>query len=190
MPKESKESIKEWTKAIFIAVAVALIVRTFIIAPIVVDGESMDNTLHDRDRMIVSKLSGIERFDIVVFHANEKQDYIKRVIGLPGDKIEYRHDELYINGEKYEEPYLEEKKKEHYEMYGGGMVFTDNFTLKGTWNYEEVPEGTLFVLGDNRPNSKDSRHIGFIPIDNVVGEAKAIYWPLERFDLSPNKHAE
>ncbi|HEY9576982.1 MAG TPA: signal peptidase I, partial [Pseudobacillus sp.] len=97
MAKEKNE-FWEWTKAFLIAIGLAAIIRYFIIAPIVVDGESMMPTLNDGDWMIVNKLGEPERFDIVVFHAPEHKDYIKRVIGLPGDKVEYKDDKLYING--------------------------------------------------------------------------------------------
>ena len=96
-----------------------------------------------------------ERFDIVVFHAPEQKDYIKRVIGLPGDKVEYKNDTLYINGKAYSEPYLDEYKDE---LNGGAL--TDDFTLKDITEEETVPEGEIFVMGDNRRFSKDSRHIG------------------------------
>src|SRR4051812_17635509 len=96
----SKE-IFSWIKAIVIAVILAFTIRTYIFAPIVVDGESMMPTLKDHERIVLSKfdtkINDIHRFDIVVFHASKDKDYIKRVIGLPGDHIEYNNDTLYIN---------------------------------------------------------------------------------------------
>ena len=97
-----KNGIREWIKVLVIAVILAVIIRQFLIAPIVVDGFSMMPTLKDTDRMIVNKSSYVigepKRFDIIVFQAPDGNDYIKRVIGLPGDKIEYKEDTLYING--------------------------------------------------------------------------------------------
>src|SRR3954452_13023559 len=101
---KNRNEIWEWIKALFIAIVLAFIVRTFIFTPIVVDGASMEPTLQDQDRMVVTKIGEPKRFDIIVFHASENTDYIKRVIGLPGDRIEYKNDTLYINGEPYDEP--------------------------------------------------------------------------------------
>src|SRR3954452_12229770 len=107
---KKKNGIREWIKALIIAVILVTVMRQFFFAPIVVDGFSMMPTLKDTDRMIVNKFSYVighpKRFDIIVFQAPEGQDYIKRVIGLPGDKVEYKEDTLYINGKAYAEPYL------------------------------------------------------------------------------------
>lgn len=166
-----KSELFEWIKALAIAVILAAVIRYFLFAPIVVDGLSMMPTLHDQDRMIVNKIGykigEPERFDIVVFHATEEKDYIKRVIGLPGDRVEYRDDTLYINGKACEEPYLDEYKNT---LIDGPL--TEPFTV------EEVPEGQLFVMGDNRRYSKDSRHIGPVSKDEVMGKTSLIYWPL------------
>ena len=166
-----KNELWEWIKALAIAVILAAIIRYFFFAPIVVDGLSMMPTLHDKDRMLVNKIGyrigDPKRFDIVVFHATEEKDYIKRIIGLPGDHIEYREDILYINGEPYEEPYLDPYKSE---LIDGPL--TDPFV------FETVPEGYLFVMGDNRRQSKDSRHIGPVPMDEVLGNTKMVYWPI------------
>ena len=175
---KKKSELWEWIKALLIAVALAVIIRYFLLAPIVVDGYSMMPTLHDQDRMIVNKISYTfgepDRFDIVVFHAPEQKDYIKRIIGLPGDTVEYIDDVLYINGEPIEEPYLDEYKQQ---VFDGPL--TDSFTLLDIpGGQETVPEGHLFVMGDNRRNSKDSRHIGFVSMDEVVGKTNIVYWPV------------
>jgi signal peptidase I len=174
---KKKNELWEWTKALLIAVILAAIIRYFLFAPIVVDGLSMMPTLHDQDRMIVSKVSyeigQPKRFDIIVFHAPEGKDYIKRVIGLPGDRIEYKNDTLYVNGKAYKEPYLDEYKKQ---LVDGPL--TDPFTLKEKIGRETVPKGELFVMGDNRRFSKDSRHIGTVPMSKVVGKTSIVYWPL------------
>lgn len=175
---QKKNELWEWIKALIIAVLLAALIRYFLFAPIVVDGLSMMPTLHDQDRMIVNKLSyqigEPERFDIIVFHAPENKDYIKRVIGLPGDTIEYRNDTLYVNGKAYEEPYLEEYKQQ---VIDGPL--TDPFTLEEKIGRDTVPDGHIFVMGDNRRFSKDSRHIGTVPIDEVLGKTNLIYWPVE-----------
>ncbi|MCE4048192.1 MULTISPECIES: signal peptidase I [Bacillaceae] len=173
----------EWLKSAFIAIIAVLVIRLFIFVPIIVDGESMESSLDNGDRMIVTKVGKIQRFDIVVFHANEKEDYIKRVIGLPGDKIEYKDDTLYINGEAYEEPYLDKNKQELRQLFGSGALLTENFTLKSLLGLDRVPKDSLFVLGDNRRNSKDSRYIGVIPTSKVVGTTNVIYWPIKNIHL-------
>ncbi|WLR52319.1 signal peptidase I [Bacillus tianshenii] len=173
----TKSETWEWVKALVIAVALAAIIRYFLFAPIVVDGESMMPTLENHDRMIVNKLNynigEPERFDIVVFEATEEKDYIKRVIGLPGDKVEYKDDVLYINDKPVEEPYLDEIKKQ----VDGNLTY--DFTLEELTGHKTVPEGELFVLGDNRRFSKDSRMIGTISMDRIIGEAQIVYWPLK-----------
>ncbi|OZM58581.1 signal peptidase I [Lottiidibacillus patelloidae] len=172
MPRKKNE-LWEWTKALMIALALAGIIRYLLFAPIVVDGDSMLPTLQDNNRMIVNKvvysISDVNRFDIVVFHATENKDYIKRVIALPGETIKYENDKLYINGELVEEPFLQEIRLENPERY--------------TTYIEEmkVPEGHVYVLGDNRNHSRDSRHIGPISVEEIIGEANIVFWPFAEF---------
>ncbi|TFE02738.1 signal peptidase I [Jeotgalibacillus salarius] len=165
----------EWSKTLLAAVLIAAVIRLFLFSPVLVDGSSMVPTLQDGDRMIVNKFQYTytmpERFDIVVFHVSEKEDYIKRVIGLPGETVAFKDDQLYINGEPVEE------------SFRGTEAFTENFTLFELTGFDEVPENHLFVMGDNRQYSKDSRHIGPIPIDEVVGETPLIYWPFKDIKL-------
>jgi signal peptidase I len=164
-----KTEIFSWTKSVLFAIAIAFICRQFLFSPIIVSGQSMMPTLQDNNKMVITKVSKIERFDVIVFHAPDSdEDYIKRVIGLPGDTVEERNDNLYINGKKYKEPYLPNTKG----------TYTKNFTLKGILKTSKVPKDTYFVMGDNRPLSKDSRLIGFIPIKSVIGEAKYRYFPI------------
>lgn len=176
---KKKNELWEWTKALLIAVILAAVIRYFLFAPIVVDGLSMMPTLHNQDRMIVNKLAYVvgkpHRYDIIVFHAPEGKDYIKRVIGLPGDLIEYKNDTLYVNGKAVPEPYLDQYKKQ---LTDGGPL-TQSFNLKEVTGRTTVPPGQLFVMGDNRRFSKDSRHIGTIPLSKVVGKTSIIYWPLK-----------
>lgn len=179
MKEKKKSETIEWLKAIVLAVLLAAGIRAFIFSPIIVDGQSMMPTLESEDRMIVNKLnykiSEPKRFDIIVFHADEEHDYIKRIIGLPGDHIEYKDDTLYVNGKAYNEPYLDEYKNE---LPEGSL--TPDFTLEETAvGKKTVPEGHLFVMGDNRRYSKDSRHIGAVPIKEVLGDTNLVYWPLE-----------
>lgn len=176
--KKEKNEFWEWGKALFIAFAAAGLIRFFLFAPIVVDGESMMPTLENGDPMIVNKIGNIvgepNRSDIVVFHATEDKDYIKRVIGVPGDHIAYEDDQLYINGETQDEPYLSSLKAQ--QNLGSGTL-TEDFTLEELTELEVVPEGYVFVLGDNRRNSTDSRIIGLVPIDDIVGSTHYVFWP-------------
>ncbi|MGG3564306.1 signal peptidase I [Neobacillus rhizosphaerae] len=181
MTKKKSETF-EWVKSIMFAIVLVVIVRTLFFTPIVVDGESMNPTLQDKDRMIVTKVGEPKRFDIVVFHAPDGTDYIKRVIGLPGESIEYKNDILYINGKAYNEPYLEKYKK----TLNGG-------TLTGSFNLNEtavgsntVPKDCLFVMGDNRRKSKDSRVIGAIPMKKVIGITNVVYYPLKEIKIVNN----
>jgi signal peptidase I len=178
MTKKRSETF-EWVKSIMVAIVLVFIIRSFFFTPIVVDGESMNPTLQNKDRMVVTKIGEPKRFDIVVFHAPDGEDYIKRVIGLPGDRVEYKKDILYVNGKAYDEPYL----KIYKERISQGSL-TDSFTLKETAvGSENVPKGHLFVLGDNRRHSKDSRDIGAIPLEEVIGTTKIVYYPINEIKI-------
>ncbi|TQR17415.1 signal peptidase I [Psychrobacillus soli] len=176
--KKEKNELWEWSKALLIAFGLAAIIRFFLFTPIVVDGESMMPTLQNGDRMVVNKIGYMvgkpDRYDIVVFHAPEQKNYIKRVIGLPGDHVEFNNDQLFINGKKLPEPYLEQYKSEINEG-----TLTDDFTLEDITQKHEIPEGYIFVMGDNRRYSKDSRHIGLVAIDEVIGSTNFVFWPMD-----------
>jgi signal peptidase I len=132
-------------------------------ARIRVDGDSMVPTLLSGEYVVVNRLSyklgNPQQGDIIVFHfpRDPKEEYIKRIIGLPGDDVEILNGSVYINGQPLDENYLD---------------MTMNYT--GKWR---VPEGQLFVLGDNRNNSSDSHDWGTVPMDYVVGKAVLVYWP-------------
>ena len=182
---KDKNELLEWVKAIGIAILFAWGVRVFILTPIVVDGASMMPTFEDGDKVVVNKigprLTEYKRFDVIVFEAKEDTNYIKRIIGIPGDRIAYENDELFINGEKYEEPYLDEYKK----ALLGNDTLTQDFTLDQYLGEIAVPEGHYFVLGDNRLNSTDSRDpsVGFVPIDKFLGSAEIVFLPLDNLKL-------
>jgi signal peptidase I len=173
-------SLSKWIKASIVVFVAYLIVRTFFFLGYEVDGESMEPTLDDGNKLVVNTMSyhirDISRFDVIVFHMNKQEDYVKRVIGLPGDHIRYENDRLFINGKGYEEPYLQKRKA----LYPGQPI-TGDFTLQDLTDMERVPDGKLFVMGDNRLESMDSRHFGFISIDQVVGMVNLKYWPLREF---------
>ena len=180
--KKEKNEFWEWSKALLIAFGLAWIIRFFLFTPIVVDGESMMPTLEDGDRMIVNKI-GYEvgepdRYDIVVFHAPEEKDYIKRVIGLPGDHVAYKNDQLFINGEPQAEAYLDPYKKDINEG-----TLTEDFTLEESAQISVIPEGYVFVMGDNRRYSKDSRHIGIVALEEIIGSTNVVFWPPNEMGL-------
>lgn len=166
-----------------VIIVVVVIIRTFIMTPVAVDGESMYPTLHDNDIMLLYKLRlktvGINRFDIVVINTDEGK-LIKRVIGLPGDKIKYEinKDEdgnskgiLYINGEIVEEKFIDEKAKANTCKYNN-IDICERET--------EVPKGEYYVMGDNRGNSKDSRIIGTIEKKQIKGITSVVILPFKR----------
>lgn len=176
MSERAANETWEWMKALGLAIILALGIHQFVFAQFLVDGESMMPTLKDRERLIVNKLvyrlHKPEHGDIIVFQypADKSKDFIKRVIGLPGDTIEIRGGKVYRNGAVLQEPYLGEPTNDVF-----GPV--------------KVPEGKVFVLGDNRNNSKDSRDrtVGFVPYDLVVGRADLVFWPPGQFKLFPFK---
>lgn len=177
-----KKEIWSWIKTLIVVVLVVSVIRGFFFTNYIVYGQSMMPTIEDGERIIVNKI-GYEihepdRFDLIIFHATKDTDYIKRVIGLPGDTIEYRDDTLYVNGEEIAETFLDIYLQEYH--FG---LFTENFTLESVTGLTTVPEGHVFVLGDNRRNSIDSRHIGFVEFKEIVGRANLAYWPPKNLRL-------
>src|SRR5699024_11163517 len=165
-----------WVKALLIAFALAFVIRTFFFAPIIVDGPSMLPTLHDRDQMIVNKfkyrISEPDRFDIVVFHASVQKDFIKRLISLQCEHVQVIDNVLYINGEEVSEPFLREQK-EQIKPY---QTLTNDFKLKDLpGGYQIIPENHVLVLGDNRGNSTDSRMIGVVYMEQIIGKISMCY---------------
>lgn len=167
---EKNNELIEWVQAIVIAFILSLFIKTFIFEVILVEGCSMKPTLHEKDRIIVTKLnyklSKPDRGEIVIFKNPDdmRLNYIKRVIGIEGDRIKIEDGVLYVNGEPVIEDYVQEPALQDF--------------------YEQtVPENTIFVLGDNRNESRDSRdpRVGFIPLQNVLGKAKLRIWPLKDF---------
>lgn len=177
MKKSTQQEIWMWVKTILWAVAIVLLLERFVFVPTVVQGVSMMPTLQDGNRLIVSKLGEIKRFDEIVFRAPDApKNYVKRVIGLPGDTIVLKEDQLYINGMLTPEPYLDNSKKK----LAVGDYLNDDFTLEMLTGELRVPKGHLFVMGDNRPRSHDSREFGFIKTSSVIGQVEVRIWPLNK----------
>lgn len=168
--------IMEWIVSIIIAVALVLVIHNYIGQLVRVDGASMQPTLFTDQRVLVTKIpywndANIERGDIVITkYPESRENFVKRIIALPGDKIEVEDGILYINDVEISEPYIKE------EMY------TD---------YDEIliPEDYYFVMGDNRNNSKDSRStsVGPLPRDMIQGRAYAILWPFVDYEVIEHK---
>nr|WP_223700995.1 signal peptidase I [Sutcliffiella deserti] len=168
-------------KWLIVSFLLVIMIRALFFSNYMVEGHSMNPTLQEGNYLMVNKIiytfSKPERFDVIVFHqGNGEADYVKRVIGLPGEKVEYKKDMLYINDTFVLEPFIQ---SDHLRVFGGN--FTGDFSLSELTGEETVPEGHLFVIGDNRLSSFDSRHFGFIRIEDIVGKVDVRYWPVEEF---------
>ncbi len=163
-----RQEFLEYLQIFVIAGIIAFLITGFVAQPFLVDGSSMEPTLHNGQRLLVNKF--LYRFalpregDIVVFRypGDQRLRFIKRVVGVPGDRVLIRDSHVYVNGRRLAEEYL-----------GGIKTYGDFGPVK-------VSAGRLFVLGDNRNNSKDSRYpdVGLVPVGNVVGKAFFVYWPV------------
>jgi signal peptidase I len=186
---KSKSTFREYTEAIIIALLLALFIRTFVVQAFKIPSGSMLNTLLIGDHILVNKfIYGIknpfngntwiplkkpQRRDVVVFKypLNPKQDYIKRVVGVEGDQIAIKDKKVYVNGEPQEENYA---------------IFLDNKTLppgqqsRDNMGPKTVPPNSLFVMGDNRDNSYDSRFWNFVDLKAVKGKAFILYWSWDK----------
>ena len=159
----------DWILVVGIALFVAIVVRTFVLAHYQVEGQSMFSTLHPGDRVFVNKLSyrlhDPNRGDVVVLHeltGSTERALIKRVIALPGETIEIDNCEVFINGFRLDEPYLDE-----------GMCTS----WEGATEPVLIEPDHVFVMGDNRGQSSDSRSLGQISEDDLVGRAFVVFWP-------------
>lgn len=164
-----KKIIKEYGLFVIALIAIILI-KMFVFSPVRVSGPSMEPTLHRGDIMILNKTSyrnnDIERFDIVVVRHNSEL-LIKRVIGLPGEHIEYQGDRLLVDGEEIEEPF--------------NTTYIEDFDITRGLGIDFIPTDHYFVLGDNRMDSLDSRSIGVVSKDQIAGRANRIILPFNRF---------
>ncbi len=161
-----KEKVKNLLGYV-IVIVVVLLIKFFIVTPVRVNQTSMNNTLYDKDIMLLDKISyrfkDIERFDIVVIK-KDKEYLIKRVIGLPLENVEYKDNKLYINDKIVEENFLHKD--------------TSDYKLE-----EVIPDGYYFVVGDNRPESLDSRYFGLIKKNEILGKTNLVIFPFNRFGI-------
>lgn len=177
MKKWVKNLIKEWGPYLIIIVVIVL-VRSFIITPVIVKGASMEPTLEDNEILLLSKISykthKIERFDIVVINAGEDL-IIKRVIGLPGENVEYEDNTLYINGQEVADPYAKNETLD-FNLEEICKIGKDGCATK-------IPEGKYLVLGDNRKVSADSRSKGLFDIEDIKGKVVFRLWPINKIKV-------
>jgi len=185
-PQEHKSEAMEWIKAIVIAVVLVLVTRWLLFAPFIVDGPSMHPNFYTGERIIVNKIvydfRAPKHSEVVVFHVpSEGRDFIKRVIGVPGDTVKVEGDTITVNGKVIEEPYIQEaldEKHKNNQLYNIERNFPNEQFPDG-----KVPEGYVFVLGDNRSNSTDSRAIGYVPFKDIIGRADLVFWPVKDISL-------
>ena len=191
-----KSGVREYFESIVIAVILALFIRTFVVQAFKIPTGSMENNLLIGDHLLVNKFvfgpsaSGLERAllpigtikrgDIIVFKypVEPDRDFIKRVIGLPGDTLELREKKVYLNGVPQNEPYV------HFLQPPGTSAGSElhevtSFDVRERYGPVIVPPNQYFVMGDNRDNSQDSRYWGFMPREYVKGKALLIYWSYE-----------
>jgi signal peptidase I len=168
------EEIKDWVISIVIAVVLAFFIRYYIVELYMVEGPSMRPTLLNGERLVVNKFiyrfKVPERGDVLVFKypRDQSRDFIKRAIAVPGDTIEMKDGRIFLNGQLQNEPYILER-------------------TRGSFPLKTVPEGHLFVMGDNRNNSEDSRFadVGFVPYELIKGKAVVVFWPLDQLKSLP-----
>lgn len=171
--KDEKNYFKiflDYAKVIILALLISFGIKTFVITSTIVDGRSMNPTVNNGDRLMVNKLffmkKNITRGDIIDFYVpSAKKYYLKRIIGVEGDTVEIIKDRVYLNGEMLEENYV-------------STNVTTPHNEKTKW---VVPKGHVFVLGDNRSNSRDGRDLGTIPRSDIVGKIVLRYYPFNNF---------
>ncbi|KRM36944.1 signal peptidase I [Lactobacillus hamsteri DSM 5661 = JCM 6256] len=205
--KKTKEIVTWWLEVILLAAAIFGIfwaLNKYVFANCTVSGISMEPTFDDKERVVAVRHAKLTRGEVVVVDAPDEPGalYIKRIIGMPGDTVVSKNQQIYINGKKLNQPWLKAGRKmtDNGEdgFSGTKYSYTQNFTLSSlakTNNYKQyytpaqlktmqrtnkVPKGTYFVMGDHRSVSKDSRYIGTIPRDKVVGVVKWRYWPINK----------
>jgi signal peptidase I len=176
LPPTWRSSVVETLDASIFAALLSLLIITFVVQAFYIPSGSMEPTLQIDDRILVSKFSyrlgRIARGDVIVFHypLNPGKDFVKRVVALSGERVELRDGVVLINNQPITE------------LYPTALAAGDR-ACTTSYGPQIIPQGQLFVLGDNRCNSEDSRFFGFVPVGNVVGKALLVYWPPQRIGL-------
>lgn len=186
--RDIKENLKDFSVYIIIIIAVILCVQ-YVVTIQQVLGPSMNPTLVEKDAVLLNKfayrIGKIRRGDVVALNYNGEKFMVKRVIGLPGEKIEYKNNILYINDEPFEEKYLGSDVETEDFLVSGSKVYTVNYNVDTLENLESdiIPEDMYLVLGDNRQNSEDSRYYGLIKKEDIIGKTTIRIWPLSKIGL-------
>lgn len=174
-------SVISWIVPIFVALLLVLLVRTYLFEVVKVAGDSMEPNLVNNERMVVVKPLKLKRLSVIVFDAYgedpsaaKNTNYVKRVIGLPGDKVVSQNGNLYINNHKLKQSFINGYER----TTGTGNWTLSSLAQKGNWTYKgnRVPQGHYFVLGDHRSVSEDGRAWGYVSQDKVMGVVKIPFW--------------
>jgi signal peptidase I len=193
MTEFKKSTAREYFESIVVAVILALFIRTFVVQAFKIPTGSMEENLLIGDHLLVNKfvfgptasgaeqavlpITDIKRGDVIVFKypVEPERDFIKRVIGLPGETVEVKERKIYINGTVIDDPHS------HYLLPASSADYHEvtSFDVRERYGPVTVPANQYFVMGDNRDNSQDSRYWGFLPRENVKGKALVIYWSYE-----------
>lgn len=185
------KSIMSWLMPILIGLVVAALIKTFWFTPVKVDGSSMYPNLESSEYVLLLKRADIKRDSVVVFNAygvdhqnksmTKDMKYVKRVIGRPGDKVEYKDNgDLYVNGKFQSQSYITKSQQKNGTLQlADGLKPAPGVHL-GTGKTFTVPKGKYFMLGDNRKESNDSRYYGFVPRDKILGVVKVAVWNNKR----------
>ncbi|NMO96463.1 signal peptidase I [Paenibacillus lemnae] len=187
--KKKKNELVEWLKALLIALILVVLIRWLLFKPFIVQGPSMQPNFVTGQKLIVNEIlydiRKPERGEVVVFHVpSEGRDFIKRVIAVAGDTVKVEGDQVIVNGKPVDEAYIQEAIDQAHEngrLYNPGTNFPNEYVPEDT-----VPEGHIFVLGDNRSNSTDSRMIGYVPLEDIIGRADVIFWPIKDIGFIDN----
>lgn len=177
------KELMSWIVPIAIGLLLALLIKQFAFQFVRVDGPSMQPNLQNNERVVCLKQAKIHRGSVVVFDANGvdpqvsvKTEYVKRVIGLPGDTVEAKNGNLYVNGKKVDQSYISKSERSS----GTGTWTLHSISQENSWVLHngtyKVPKGEYFVLGDHRSVSNDSRYWGFVPKSKIVGVVKVGFW--------------
>ena len=174
------KELRDWIVAIGIAVILALVIRNYVFTLVKVQGQSMEPTLHNADRLYVNRFFYTpKKGDVIIFvpESDPNRPYVKRVIATAGDSvyIDFKTGNVFVNGQLIDEPYVKEKTRNN-----GSYIMS--LMQQGNYGPDApivIREGHIFVMGDNRNNSKDSRELGQIPLDEVLGGAVFRFWPLD-----------
>ena len=180
MKEKIIDQVLYWLKLAALALFLAFIIRGFIFIPMKVDGNSMAKTLEQGDQIVYEKFTAIKRFDVIIFKEPDGSIYIKRVIGMPGENVRYRDDQLFIDGEVVKEDFLG-----HAKFKRSSDHYTTNFDSADLLGTEKISPDAYFVLGDNRRLSKDSRSFGEVKEADVIGKGVLVYYPLKHFKIIP-----